>query len=247
MFNRALALLALLVLSAVPFAAYIGSLATNSWVSYDVLAGSQLRYEDDDGPEYIRDGTGEEPRLLVYNWTGLVEIGMWRYTLTPLNANGSYGDVVSQTISDCYQAPTTTVHHRACPTLILVRSFAVCAPILTLISLVCVLHIFRRQGFLTTPRWDAITFAVVPGLAGFVAWAIFRFTFGQNLEDASDFLPIYTVTLASRMHTMVGLSQAAFLAAWAMQVAIAVAFTVILCLPRPARGGFERLEGVNGS
>lgn len=229
-----------MIFSIVPFAAYITSLATNEWVTYNVLPGSQLRFEDDDGPQYIR----AEPEIafLTYNWTGVIEFGLWKYSLRPL-VNETLGDAVTYAMSDCYQSPTTTAtHHRVCPLLILARSFAICAPILTFISTASIVHIFSRQAtVLSFFRCDALIFAFLPAIAGLSGWLLVHLTFGQDLSSASDFLPIHvTSSFGWSPRVDFGYSQIFYLTAWALQMFAALLLCTSYCR-RPRTFATDRL------
>jgi hypothetical protein len=209
-----------------PTVLYILSHTSNSWITFEVLPGSLLRYEDDDAPEYIRE---IHDSLLVYNWTGLLEFGLWTYSLSP-RVNGTLREPTVTKISSCYQSPSDSSHHRICPLLILVRSFAICAPIITFISAISVFGIMRRESLLST-RWDAIILSFFPSICGMVGWCIFHFMLGDDLSKSAEFLPIYTGRdLLWQTDTTVGSSQLFFLIAWTLQLFCGFLFSLSFCM-----------------
>ncbi len=238
-FNR-LAVAWLVCFTAIPLALYIVAVVNSDWVSYDLLPGSQLRTEDDDAPEYIK-RNAESTVVLRYNWTGVLSYGLWQYHLDPTFARNSTALPSTHHISDCYQSPTGAGHHRVCPTLILVRSFMVTAPILTVLFSLSLIRMFyyRNWAMLSSPV-DAVVFSLIPPLIASIGWIVFHFVVAKDLLRAAEFLPLYlSDTFSWETHHVVGFSQLLFILAWAIQYVAVFALAAAHCAPCRARNQRE--------
>eukprot|EP00048_Salpingoeca_helianthica_P017169 m.235908 g.235908 ORF g.235908 m.235908 type:complete len:249 (+) comp20328_c0_seq1:13-759(+) len=230
------AILWLLCFTVIPLALYIAAVVTPEWVSYTLLPGSQLRAEDDDEPEYVkRSAPVLGPTVVLrYNWTGALTYGLWEYYLDPDFHNST--PPASHHISDCYQSPTGSGHHRVCPTLILVRSFVVTSPILTVLFSLSLIRMFyfRHWAMLSSPV-DALVFSFIPPLVASIGWIVFHVVVAKDLTRAAEFLPLYLdPSFSWELKEVVGFSQLLFILAWAFQFTAVFLFAGVHCfLNRP--------------
>jgi hypothetical protein len=223
--DRKVLFLWLVLFACAPIVLFMESIVSNNWVSYNLLPGTQLRYADDDDPEYIR----EAQFLLSHNWTGILKIGLWKYSLQE-NINGTLLDERSHDISSCYAEMS---HHRLCPSLLLVRSLIVTAPILSAITAYAVYSVIKVHGL---QRCNSVLFAFVPISTAFIGWIVFRSTWGTDLSSASHFLPLIptSTSLVWNIREMWGPSQVFFMAAIACQAFATIAYVLLTLIRSPA-------------